>query len=118
MLALPVSVLERKRSEADLSTIADLVKRYQAESVVVGMPLTLRGEKGQQAQLVQAFSDLLAKALQVPVVTWDERFSTVDAQHLLIEAGLGQRKRRKRIDASAAAVILQGYLDRLRSGDV
>jgi len=83
---------------------------------VVGFPLTLRGEEGVQVQAVEGFISALQQALEeasleVNLVRWDERFSTAEAEVLLKEAGYDGRARRRRIDAAAAAVILQSYLD-------
>ena len=78
---------------------------------MVGLPLSLSGAVGPQALVVLKFKEALDKALDVSVETWDERFSTVDAQEALRSQGVRGRKQRERIDAAAAAFILQGYLD-------
>ena len=79
--------------------------------VVVGLPLLLDGTRGAQAQEVEEFARQLEQHVRVSVRLWDERLSTVEAQRLMIDAGRSQRDRRDRIDAVAAAVILQDYLD-------
>ena len=79
--------------------------------VVVGLPLLLDGTRGAQAQEVEAFVRQLEQHVRVSVRLWDERLSTVEAQRLMIDAGRSQRDRRDRIDAVAAAVILQDFLD-------
>jgi putative Holliday junction resolvase len=85
-----------------------LVTELEVERVVVGLPLSLNGEMGPQARRVTRYAQALAQALQVPVELYDERYSTVTAGALLAESG---RQRRVPIDAAAAAVILQEYLE-------
>jgi putative Holliday junction resolvase len=72
------------------------------------------GSLGRQAQRVQDFLQTLSLYLEVPIETWDERLSTVGAEQRMREAGVGKGKRKGKIDAAAAALILQGYLDRAR----
>jgi putative Holliday junction resolvase len=79
--------------------------------VVVGMPTTLRGERGLAAQQVEEFVRELADHLQIPVTTWDERMTTVVAERALLEAGERREARRGVRDKVAAAVMLQSYLD-------
>src|SRR5690606_22420845 len=92
-------------------------KAREVECVVVGMPLSLNGRAGPQAQATAAFVETLREHLDIPIVTWDERFSTSEAQHRLREArpsvGRGRPGRAPKgaVDAAAAAVILQSYLD-------
>jgi len=114
-LALPLTLLERRNEEATLAAIADLVVSRGAEAIVVGLPLSLDGSQGPQAQRVMAFVEALAQRVAVPVATWDERLSTVEAERLLREAGHRRRALKGRRDAAAAAIILQSYLDRRRA---
>ena len=116
-LALPVTVINRRSRSSAVLYIAGEVRRYKAEGVVVGMPYSLRGEMTQQSRSVEGFCRELSTALTVPVTTWDERFTTVAAEQLLLQGGLRKKDRRKRLDSSAAALILQGYLDHLRTGN-
>ena len=102
MLARPVEVVERAGGPG-LDRIATLVAELEAELVVVGLPLTLRGERGQQARETEAFVSELAKRLAVPVEMYDERFTTTLAQREASDAPE---------DALAAAHLLQGWLDR------
>ena len=111
LLASAESVLKRTSIEKDLRTLAGMVQDYEAESVLVGLPLHLSGRAGEQAESVRRFAERLQERIAVPVVLWDERLSTKGAQQLLIEAGRSPAERAERIDAAAAAVILQSYLD-------
>jgi putative Holliday junction resolvase len=104
-LARPLGVVERAASEAGLDRIARLVAEHEAEVVVVGMPLTLRGEHGAQARETEVFVEALRGRLDVPVETEDERFTTALAQ---------QSGGRAPEDAVAAAHLLQGWLERVR----
>ena len=81
---------------------------------MVGLPKNMNGTLGKQAEFVLKWIDVLKDHLQVPVVTWDERLSTVGASKVLLEADLSRRKRKKVIDKLAAVLILQGYLDESR----
>lgn len=111
-VARPVGVVERKSRAEDFATIARLVAEYSAERVVVGRPLTLRGEVGPQARWVEAYAQALAEALPVPVELWDERYTTVAAQEILETVRQpGKRRRRGEVDAVAAAVLLQDFLE-------
>jgi len=114
-IARPLRTLERGSRRDDFSAIAALVSEYHAAAVVVGQPLSLDGSVGLQARRVARYAEALAEHLDVPVIPWDERFSTARADEILRETRREQARRRARasgeIDAVAAAVILQGYLD-------
>jgi putative Holliday junction resolvase len=107
LLALPLEVVPRAASEAGLARVAALTEELGAELVVVGLPLTLRGERGPQAVETEAFVESLRSRLGIPVETFDERFTTALAQRG--DADIPE-------DARAAAVLLQGWLDRARAG--
>jgi len=102
-LARPVGVIERADSEAGLERLVELISGEGAERVVVGMPLTLRGERGEQARETERFVDTLRRALDVPVEGFDERFTTD-----LAEQDPGSRNLPP--DARAAAHLLTSYL--------
>ena len=114
-LATPFGAVER--GESDVDEILRLAEREGAGAIVVGMPYTLAGARGEQAAKTAAFVRALRdKARGIPVSTLDERLSTAQAKRLLRESDSGRRKTRRRqdrgrTDAAAAAVILQGYLD-------
>ena len=102
-LARPVGIVERAATEAGLDRLVSLVAEHGAELVVVGLPLTLRGEHGAQARETEAFVEALRMRLEVPIETEDERFTTRLAQ---------QTGGRAPEDALAAAHLLQGWLER------
>jgi putative Holliday junction resolvase len=108
---MPHTVIESRGWEQDIIRIGELAKKVGACEIVVGMPRNMDGSYGPAAQRVEDFCERLERAVKLPVVTWDERLSTVEASRLLIEADLSRRRRRQTVDKTAAAIILQGYLD-------
>jgi len=103
-IAQPLGVVERAATERGIAEVRALVDEHGAESVVVGMPLTLRGERGAQADETEAFVEALRSVLDVPVETYDERFTTAIAAR----AGGAADE-----DARAAAHLLESYLQRV-----
>ena len=109
--AMPHTVIESRGWEKDITRIGELAKEVGACEIVVGMPRNMDGSYGPSAQRARDFCGRLQDAVNLPVVTWDERLSTVEASKVLIEADLSRRRRREVVDKTAAAIILQGYLD-------
>lgn len=111
-VATPVETLVRSGdAQRDLKAIAEQVGEWQAEIVVVGMPLSLDGTEGPAAAAARAEIDRLEKHLQVPVVSYDERLTTVIAERSLMEQQMKGPERRGVVDQVAAAVMLQSWLD-------
>ena len=112
-LARPLTTIRRASKREDFERIARLAEEYQAERIIAGYPRSLSGDEGPQARRVRRYVEALAAALPVPVELWDERYTTVEASERLLEAKPGRRSPRDRgqLDAAAAAIILQGYLD-------
>lgn len=111
-LATPLQVVERTRDlAAHRRQIAALAAEWEVTLLVVGMPLSLDGSRGASAVAAQEEADALGDATGLPVETYDERFTTVTAERALAEAQVSGRDRRGRIDMSAAAVLLQAWLD-------
>lgn len=115
-LASPVAVVER--GPGDRAAFQALVDKYGATGLVSGMPTGLSGREGPQAAETRLYADRLADDLALPLDYWDERLSTAVAERAMIDAGMRRGARKERIDAAAAAVMLQGYLDhqRMRRG--
>ncbi len=103
--------IKRTRLEKDLAEVVALVEEYQAQEIVVGLPINMDGTKGGSALMAEAFIENLRQDLPIKIIPWDERLSTVAAERILLEGDLSRQKRRKVIDRLAAAFILQGYLD-------
>lgn len=107
----PIRTIKRSNSiKADLREVETLLAELEADEVVVGLPLMFDDTEGPQALKVRDFYDRLVRRLRIPVVLWDERFSTAEAEEMLLEADLSRAKRREVIDQAAAMVILQSYL--------
>jgi putative pre-16S rRNA nuclease len=100
-----------------VSKIAEISKEYDVGMIIAGMPYTLKGEKGAKANEVDAFILRLKEKLHLDVVTWDERFTSKMARQTLIEMGTTKKQRRAstgRVDSTAAALILQSFLDQTK----
>ena len=113
MMAHPLEMILAKPCEVFLKRLEEILAERQVEQIVVGMPRNMDGSFGPQAQKVKEFVVLLEKSVAVPVRTWDERLTSVAAERALREAGINARDAKAKVDASAAAVMLQGYLDSL-----
>lgn len=114
-LASPLTVLRRASRPSgkdDFQVLRQLAQTHEVNQIVVGLPRRLDGTLGTQAKKVLAFTRELEREVGLPVALWDEEFTTVEAERLLIEGGKSRRKRREAVDAAAAALILQSYLDR------
>ena len=110
--AQPAGVLRRVSLAQDLETLATYVRDRQVERVIVGYPRRLSGEAGPEAGRAAAFARRLAEVLGgVPVELWDERLTTAEAERALLAADVSRRRRREVVDAMAAALILQGWMD-------
>lgn len=114
--AHPLTVIERKGLAMDLDAVVELCRKHRPVTVVVGLPLDQENREGPAARAVRGFVVRLAAALadaslDIPIETWDERYSTAEAEEMLIEADVTRAKRRKVIDKMAAARILQSYME-------
>jgi len=122
ILATPVETVPRSKERGpdapDIRRIADIVEEYEAVEVIVGLPQTLRGERGKAASIATVFAKRLRRKVDpIPVRMADERLTTVTAARALRESGVSARGQRPVIDQAAAVAILQGWLDE-RSGSV
>ncbi len=121
-LAVPVRTIERDRRGGEMEANERLAREEEVVLVVVGLPLSLSGERGQQAERTAEVGRDLERRLGLPVVFWDERLSTAEAERWAPEIARSERRARAKpsrvgTDAMAATVILQGYLDRQRLHD-
>ncbi len=116
MTAQGVATIARKNRETDLNTIAELVRRHGVERIVIGYPLRLDGSEGIQCEKINRFVRRLEMRFSLPVIRWDEAFSTKEAEELLRGRGVAREKRREVVDRVAASLILQGYLDAVAGG--
>ena len=111
LTAQPHATIARHGGQRDLDAIAALVRQFDAERLVLGLPLGPDGEVGRPARSVQAFAERLRAVLSVPVELIDESFTTVEAEDVLLQADLSRARRKEVVDRVAAAVILRRWLD-------
>lgn len=116
--ATPGTTLERGKFGRDRERLAALARERAVRGVVIGLPRNMDGSEGPRAQASRAYARNLAEALALPVLLWDERWSTVSAERTLIEQDLSRARRKERIDAHAAAVILQAAIDALAGSTI
>ena len=109
--AQPFDTLARKNLSSDLRYLQQIVDQQGIKAIVIGLPRNMNGTLGPQAQFVMEFSEKLAQTIDIPLIYWDERLSSIAADRVLLEADLSREKRKKHIDKVAATIILQGYLD-------
>lgn len=113
--AHPLCTIQRRSRKAVLAELQELVTTHQVERIVVGLPLQLDGETGTQARKIKQFADKLGQQVNLPIIFWDESFTTVEAAQILRETRKRRKKRKQVIDQVAAVLILEGYLDELRN---
>lgn len=102
---------EENKLRKSLRRIEELVEEYQVEEIVLGFPKNMNNTIGERAEKSLQLKETLERRLGLPVVMWDERLTTVEADRTLIEAGVRRENRKKYVDMIAAVFILQGYLD-------
>ena len=111
IIAKPLKIIDRKKTIDYISEILNISEEKKANIIVVGLPLTLRGKKSKQTEVVQKFIEKLTQLGTIPVVPVDERLSTIAAIKSLQEQGVKTGHAKGRVDETAAAIILQEYLD-------
>jgi putative Holliday junction resolvase len=110
-IAFPLATYERRGPDQDAAYFRTVVVDEAIAALVVGLPVHLDGREGQKAVEARAFGQWLGAATGLPVVYWDERFTTVEAESALWNAGLTHKKRKARRDRVAAQIMLQAYLE-------
>jgi putative Holliday junction resolvase len=113
--AQALKTIRRKSKEEDFEEIIRIIDQFKIGKIVVGLPKNMNGTLGKQAKMVLQWIKAISERVDLPIVTWDERFSTVEASRVLLEADLSRRKRKKAIDKLAAVIILQGYIEKDRN---
>jgi len=113
-IASPVETIRRKKFTVDVTTMLDFAMSEKVEGLVMGLPLNMDGSEGPRAQATRAFVRNMQAHTDLPLLYWDERLSSYAAEQAMLEADMSRKKRAKNIDQIAAAIILQGCLDRLR----
>lgn len=115
ILASPLTTLHAVPRQRVLHQIATLINLHEAVDLVVGMPLTMAGEHGEQAKIIAAFIDDLRTVVSIPIHTFDERLTSVAAERMMIDLGMRPEQRKAKIDEVAASIILQDFLDSRRT---
>ena len=113
MIALPLEFIPAEPFSAFLDRLKQLILEKEVELLLVGMPRNMDGSYGPAALKVQEFVGVLKKALTTPIKMWDERLTSAQANRFLIEADMSRAKRKEKVDKTAAAILLQSYLDSL-----
>ena len=113
-IATPFKTIARTKFGKDADSLLALCAAEKVGGLILGLPINMNGTEGPRAQATRAFLRSLAPLTDLPAVLWDERLSTVAAERAMLEADMSRKKRAEKIDAAAAAFILQGALDRLR----
>ncbi len=105
------TTIHSRKADVVLEELARLVRDHRVEALVMGFPRNMDGTEGPRAQLYRDFAGQVAQITGLTPVLWDERRTTVDAHRILFESGKNAKKRKKTVDAVAASLILEGYLD-------
>ncbi len=114
LIAQPLEIIRRKEENKlrkTLARIEELIVEYEVEEIVLGLPLNMNDTEGERVLLTAEFKEKLERRTGLPVYSWDERLTTVEADNAMIEAGIRRENRKEYVDKIAAALILQGYLD-------
>jgi len=114
-IASPLVVLQRKRFKEDAAELLRLAQEHGVAGFVLGLPTNLDGTTGPRVQATRAFAKNLNRLTPMPILLWDERLSTAEAERTLLEADASRKRRAAVIDKLAATIILQGALDRMRA---
>jgi len=115
IIASPMTKIDRTGTQSAIDAIIKLVQLYDVERIIAGLPYSLDGSMGPQAHRVKYFLTKISEQIDIPIETWNESYTTLAAEGKMIEAGIRKDKRKKQIDAAAAALILQEYLDTVRT---
>ena len=114
IIAQPLEIIRRKEANKlrqTLARIEELAVEYEVGEIVLGLPLNMDDSEGERAILTREFEEKLIRRTGLPVIMWDERLTTVEADNAMIEAGIRREHRKEYVDKIAAAFILQSYLD-------
>ena len=114
-IANAYTIIEHKNKKADVEKIKKIIEEKEIGGIVFGLPLQMNGQEGETAKNMRVFADFVFEQTKLPYTFWDERLSSVVMENFLIkEADMTRAKRKKFLDAAAAAYILQGFLDTLK----
>lgn len=110
----PLPVIRREKPgklRKTLSAITELLKEYDCDRIILGLPLNMDGSEGERVRLTREFRELLMKRVNIPVILFDERLTTVEAYEIMKERGIDKKEQLKIVDSVAAEIILNSYID-------
>jgi len=113
IIAQPLEFIPAEPFSGFLKRLSELLREYKVELILLGMPRNMDGSYGEASLKVREFEAVLKNSIALPVKTWDERLTSVQANRALSHGGVKKQKKRKNVDAMAAAILLQSYLDSL-----
>lgn len=113
LIATPMETIRRTKFTKDAERLIEICNEHDIGGIAIGLPLNMNGTEGPRVQATRAFERNLSQKIDLPMLFWDERLTTVAAERAMLEADLSRKKRAARIDSTAAGLILQGVLDRL-----
>lgn len=111
ILAQPLYTIHRKGLERDIQEIVNIIKEKNVGTVIVGLPKNMDGTVGFQGEKTQKFAEILTQNIEIPLIMWDERLTTISARRIMIENDVKQKDKKNLVDTVAAVVILENYLN-------
>ena len=111
IIAGPLETYVRKKTDEDYDYIVELIRRYECDLVVIGLPVNMDGTEGPRCEFTRNFADRLRERIDVKIVFQDERLTTVTAERMLLEANMRRDKRKQVIDKVAASIILSTWMN-------
>ena len=114
-IALPSDVLEKKNSQTDILHIKELIAESNVQAIIIGMPYNMDGSEGEKCRVVKFFGSKVLEIVDINIIYWDERLSTVAQEKILINEDVSRKKRKKIVDKLAAGYFLQSFLDFLKN---
>ena len=113
-IASPVDTLERSKLKNDIIELTRIINEYGIGAIVIGLPLNMNGTESPRSQSTRDWANALLSLIEIPILFWDERLSSIAVERAMLTADLSRKKRAQKIDKAAAAYILQGALDNIR----
>ncbi len=113
MIAQPMEFVEAEPIQKFFDRLKEIIREKEVELILIGMPRNMDGSYGPAALKVQEFIAVLKDKVAIPIQTWDERLTSAQAQRFLIQGGVRRQERKQKVDKTAAAILLQSYLDSL-----
>ena len=113
-IASPLETIERKKFQKDMEHLQRVVQKHAIAGLVIGYPVNMDGSLGPRTQSVRTFVSTMSKHIDLPMVLWDERMSTMAVERMMVQADLSRERRSQLVDKLAASYMLQGFLDSVK----